>query len=109
IESLAPQAAWLWSERLQCLEWKSSIPRPRDAFVQSCNNSRFLPEHSRMPKISFIICAIMLGVTVQAQQKESTSAAKARSTNGAAAKLPDAAQLKQMAARFAPTPLDVSV
>ena len=60
-----------------------------------------------MPRILSIVCAIMLGVTMQAQQKESASAAKARSTNDSAAKLPDAEQLKKMAARFAPTPLEV--
>ena len=63
-----------------------------------------------MPRIFLIVCTIMLGVTMQAQQKESASTAKSsRSTNGNATKFPDAAKLKQMAARFAPTPLDVNV
>lgn len=60
-----------------------------------------------MAKIVLIVCAIVLGVTMQAQQRESTATAKPRATNGNAAKFPDAAQLKKMAARFAPTPLEV--
>ena len=47
---------------------------------------------------------------MQAQQKESAKAAKlSRSAKGNVANFPDAPKLKQMAARFAPTPLDVNV
>ena len=60
-----------------------------------------------MPKILFVVCAIVLGVTMQAQQKESAAKVKPHSTNGSPAKFPDAAPLKKMAARFAPTPLEV--
>jgi len=63
-----------------------------------------------MPKVFFTVCAIILGVTMQAQQKESAKAAKlSRSAKGNVANFPDAPKLKQMAARFAPTPLDVNV
>ena len=62
-----------------------------------------------MSKILFILCVMMLGVTMQAQE---TKAGKSKhsgpqSTDGH--HLPDAAQLKEMIARFAPTPLDVDV
>ena len=60
-----------------------------------------------MAKIVLIVCAIVLGVTMQAQQKESTATVKPRATNGKVAKFPDTAQLEKMAARFAPTPLEV--
>ena len=60
-----------------------------------------------MPKILFIVCAVVMGVTMQGQQKESTATAKPHTTNGNAAKFPDGAQLKKMAARFAPIPLEV--
>jgi len=60
-----------------------------------------------MAKSVLIVCAIVLGVTMQAQQKESAAKTKPQSANGNAAKFPDAAQLKKMAARFAPTPLEV--
>ena len=55
----------------------------------------------------FIFCITVVGIAMQAQEKhsvKSSPAAKA-SANG----LPDAAQLKQMIARFAPTPLEVDV
>jgi hypothetical protein len=62
-----------------------------------------------MSKIWLILCVMMLGVTMQAQE---SSVAKSKpsgrqSTNGN--HLPDATQLKQMIARFAPTPLEVDV
>ena len=60
-----------------------------------------------MAKSVLIVCAIVLGVTMQAQQKESAAKTKLQSANRNAAKFPDAAQLKKMAARFAPTPLEV--
>ena len=63
-----------------------------------------------MPKIFFIVGAIMLGVTMQAQQKQSASAARPlHSKKESLTKLPDAAKLKQMAARFQPTQLVVDV
>ncbi|PYY13741.1 MAG: hypothetical protein DMG61_12410 [Acidobacteria bacterium] len=63
-----------------------------------------------MPKVFFTVCAIILGVTMQAQQKESAKAPElSRSAKGNVANFPDAPKLKQMAARFAPTPLDVNV
>src|SRR5689334_7612232 len=61
-----------------------------------------------MAKSILIVCAIVLGVTMQAQQKESATKAKPQSANVNAAKFPDAAQLKKMAERFAPTPLEVA-
>ncbi|HEU5232192.1 MAG TPA: hypothetical protein VFU50_04980 [Terriglobales bacterium] len=60
-----------------------------------------------MWKNLLILCVTMVGIAMQAQEKNSVKispAAKA-SRNG----FPDAAQLKQMIARFAPTPLEVDV
>ena len=60
-----------------------------------------------MRKSFLIFCITMVGIAMQAQEKssvKSSPAAKA-SANG----FPDAAHLKQMIARFAPTPLDVDV
>jgi hypothetical protein len=60
-----------------------------------------------------VICFITVGAIMQAQQKESATAAKSsstqQSTNVNPSNLPDAAQLKSMIARFAPTPLEVNV
>jgi Peptidase family M49 len=63
-----------------------------------------------MPKSRLINFAIIiLGVTMQAQQNQSANTTKpVRNTNGNAAKFPDAAELKKMIARFAPTPLEVA-
>ena len=63
-----------------------------------------------MPKSRLINFAIIiLGVTMQAQQNQPANTTKpVRSTNGNAAKFPDAAELKKMIARFAPTPLEVA-
>ena len=62
-----------------------------------------------MAKIVLIVCAIVLGVTMQAQQKESAAKVRPQSANGNAVKFPDAAQLKKMAGRFAPTPLEMDL
>ena len=62
----------------------------------------------KSPLISFAI--IILGVTMQAQQNQSANTTKpVRSTNRDATNFPDAAELRKMAARFAPTPLEVDI
>ena len=63
-----------------------------------------------MPKAFLIGCAIMLGVPMQAQQKESAITAKpSRTLKANLSQSPDTVRLKQMAARFQPTPLEVDV
>ena len=65
-----------------------------------------------MLRMFAIVCAMMLGVIMQPEQKESATATKlSERQNGGndAPELPDAAHLKKMIARFAPTPLEVNV
>src|SRR5438874_1847023 len=81
-------------------------------FLRTCHNSRFASEHLRMLRMFAIVCAMMLGVIMQPEQKESATATKlSERQNGGndAPELPDAAHLKEMIARFAPTPLEVNV
>src|SRR6185437_770291 len=60
-----------------------------------------------MRKSFLIFCITMVGIAMQAQEK---SGVKSSPTGKASANgFPDAAHLKQMIARFAPTPLDVDV
>jgi len=63
-----------------------------------------------MAKAFLTVCAIMLGVTMQAQQKETAITGKpSRPAKANLSESPDTVRLKQMAARFAPTPLEVNV
>src|ERR1700736_5722556 len=68
------------------------------------------PKYPTMLKALSMLCAMMLGVTMPVQQTNSTATGSTQqSPNGSAGNLPDAAQLKKMIARFAPTRLEVNV
>src|SRR5947207_5192322 len=45
-------------------------------FLRTCHNGRFASEHLRMLRMFAIVCAMMLGVIMQPEQKESATATK---------------------------------